>query len=495
MKYWGQIDMSDERVILQQKFETRSRYSNFGNMLMRITARGFRCHQNTILDINSPITAICGLNGTGKSTFLQLAAAAYNQSDDNIRHYYLKDFFVVGTLDPRPFSDTASVEYRYCQEDGSKSVTLTRNNQSSRWGGYPRRPPRNVFFASVGMFLPRIEQNDFLIRNAQHLVIQQSNIVENRVKEWTCRILGSAYDCVRDNRVRINDKTGNLLSVNRSNISYSEPHMGWGELRVNKLISMIEMLPEKSLVLIEEPEISLHPSAQHEMGRYLINVACEKGHQIMITTHSEFILESLPIASCVYINNEGDNISTIPGITSLQAKSLMADGHVPALHILVEDNCAKAVLSEMIRSLDYNLLQTVRIHPCGNTDIIQKTMEALSRSGLPIAAVRDGDKQGNNTLNIFKLPGTLPPEKELYNNRAVKDYIQENYYINMDDFATSLLGVDHHQWFTRLAARLNIGENALITEISKVYALSLGLPSINSLIDELKVVIENARVA
>lgn len=487
--------MSDQRIVLQRKFETNHRYANFGNILTRLTVKGFRCHQNIILDINSPVTAICGLNGTGKSTFLQLAAAAYIRSDVNMRQYYLKDFFVVGTLDPRPFTDTASVEYMYCQEASNKYVTLTRNNQSSRWSGYQRRPVRNVFFASVGMFLPRIEQNDFLIRNAQRLVVQQTNIVPDRVKEWTCRILGYAYNYVHDNRVELFDKSGNLLSVDRSNLSYSETHMGWGELRVNKLINMIELLPPKSLVLIEEPEISLHPSAQHEMGRYLIDVACEKGHQIIITTHSEFLLESLPPASRVYINNEGGTTSTIPGITALQAKSLMADGHVKALYILVEDECAKAVLSEMLRLTDYNFLQTVSIHPCGNTDTIQKTMGALFKSGLPVAAVRDGDKEGNSQLNIFKLPGTLPPEKELYNNSAVKQYIQENYYLNMDDFATSLMGVDHHQWFARLAARLNIDENALVTEISKIYAQSLGLLIINSLIDLLKVVIDNAKVA
>ena len=38
---------------------------------------GVRCHTNTLIEVQSPITAFCGLNGTGKSTLLQLAAVAY----------------------------------------------------------------------------------------------------------------------------------------------------------------------------------------------------------------------------------------------------------------------------------------------------------------------------------------------------------------------------------------------------------------------------------
>lgn len=489
--------MADKRKTLQRKFEPSHRYANFGNILTRLTVKGFRCHQNIILDITSPVTAICGLNGTGKSTFLQLAAAAYIRNDDSMRQYYLKDFFVVGTLDPRPFTDTASIEYRYWQEAGNnKSVTLTRNSQSSRWRGYQRRPKRNVFFASVGMFLPRIEQNDFLIRNAQHLVVRETNIFPDRVKEWTSRILGYAYENVVDNTVEHSDRSGNFLSVNRSQLSYSEAHMGWGEFRVNKLINTIELLPSKSLVLIEEPEISLHPSAQHEMGRYLVDVACDKGHQIIITTHSEFLLESLSTASRVYINYEDGETSTIPGITSLQARSLMTDGHIKALHILVEDECAKAVLSEMLRIGDYNFLQTVAIHPCGNTEIIQKTMQALSNTGLPVAAVRDGDKEGQNNLNIFKLPGTRPPEKELYFNNVVSEHVQQNYNLNMNEFSgTSLTGVDHHEWFQKLAARLSIDDTALVTEVSKIYAQSLNIQEIQSLTSLLKVAMNNARIS
>jgi predicted ATP-dependent endonuclease of OLD family len=93
---------------------------------MRMHVQGFRCHENTLIEVKSPITAFCGLNGTGKSTLLQLAAAAYQSPDlEEFKHYYIKNFMVVGTLDPSPFIDAAVVEYRFWQENHSlKALTI-----------------------------------------------------------------------------------------------------------------------------------------------------------------------------------------------------------------------------------------------------------------------------------------------------------------------------------------------------------------------------------
>jgi len=44
------------------------------------------------------------------------------------------------------------------------------------------------------------------------------------------------------------------------------------------------------ILLIEEPEISLHPGAQSEMWDLLTELAFERGHQIFFTSHSEYLL-------------------------------------------------------------------------------------------------------------------------------------------------------------------------------------------------------------
>ena len=94
--------MSDPRNTLKNKYEEASRFANFGPVITQVIIKGFRCHANTVIDVRSPVSAFCGLNGTGKSTILQLISAARRTADSD-RTYYLRDFFLLGKLDPAPY--------------------------------------------------------------------------------------------------------------------------------------------------------------------------------------------------------------------------------------------------------------------------------------------------------------------------------------------------------------------------------------------------------
>ena len=349
--------------ILSNKFEASHRYENFGEVLMRMNVKGFRCHSNTIIDIRSPITAFCGLNGTGKSTLLQLAATAYRKCDQaTYPHFSISDFLVIGTLDPMPFTSDAKVEYNYWQLDRSlRTINISRNDNNKNWQGYSIRPEKRVFFARMGSYLPKIEQSDFTVRHSSRLAIESSEQVSNLVKEWTCKILSCSYETIQSNTVTHSDKRSKVISVKRNGTEYSESHMGYGEARSQYLINALELLPNKSLVLIEEPEISLHQSAQYNFGKYLIDVASRKGHQIFLTTHSEFLLESLPTASRIYLEKSRNDVKTVIGLTAIRAKSLMSMGNSKALDILVEDKVGKEILVEILRRIDNNFLRCVEI--------------------------------------------------------------------------------------------------------------------------------------
>lgn len=489
--------MSDLRNILQKLFAENDRYPNFGNVLKRIRSKGFRCHSDTILDIESPITALCGLNGTGKSTLLQLAACAYKFPTDNRRSFHIKDFMVVGILDERPFTDQAEVEYSYWQEDRTLSLArLYRDVGSYRWRGYQYRPERLVYFAGIGIYLPKIEEQDFIIRNANKLKFSQATSATPRVKSWVCKILGQSYDNIFLNEVKIgNDESGNSLrtgtvaSVERANAKYTEAHMGFGEGRIQHLVRKLELLPEKSLVILEEPETSLHPSAQYALGEYLVDVSKNRHHQILLTTHSDFLLEALPSQSRIYLYRDSHGaIRSIVGLTSQQARSLMADGHVKALHILVEDELAKTIITEILRRTDKQLLRTIAIHvPEKNgSTLLSQTIRTLREADLPVAAVLDGDKAATPKNNIFKLPGTQPPEKEIFASVGVEAYLNQQYGVNMADFRANLYVVDHHEWLTRLADRVNLDENILAGELARVYVGTLNESDIDTLVTELR---------
>ena len=84
--------MPDPREQLRRKFES-NRFANFGNVITKFIVKNVRCHTNTIINVESPITAFSGFNGTGKSTLLHLAAAAYKHEDGHYQSSRLDNVF------------------------------------------------------------------------------------------------------------------------------------------------------------------------------------------------------------------------------------------------------------------------------------------------------------------------------------------------------------------------------------------------------------------
>ena len=485
-KKTNNIDKCNE---LKSKFQEQHRHHNFGDVLVQMHIQGFRCHTNTLIKVENPITAFCGLNGVGKSTLIQLSAIAY-MGETQQETYYIRDFIKSHKFDPNPFTEDARVEYKYWQQTSvEKQLTISRKHDGG-WQGYNRRLKRKVLYIGVSSYLPKVETSGF-IRYPAEVEVMSSIPVEENIKKWTDQILGKDYEKVETHTFQFRNKENKINSVQYNQINYSETNMGYGEARSQYLIRVIESLPNQSLILIEEPEISLHPSAQYQLGCYLVDVTLRKGHQIFLTTHSEPLLSAFPSQSRQYLEKNCNEIICINGLSSSQAYSLMSDGHSQALVIFVEDektkSIAKAILAEIIRRVDPKFLSTVGIYPAGDCNTVKNAVKVLKDTNIKVAAVLDADQQPTPKDNIFVLPGKLAPERELFGNPKIKTFIQEEYQLNLADFYSScLVDINHHQWFDKLAKKLCIEELGLITELSKIYVKSLPENEIFFLVSQLK---------
>jgi predicted ATPase len=497
--------MADPRELLRRKFENNT-FTNFGNIIKKMVVNGVRCHTNTIIEIRSPITAISGYNGTGKSTLLQLAAASYKQDAVN---YSISDFITRGPLDRAPFKDDASVQFDFETQQASDgklvspgTVTLAYRQSETRWDGYERRPIRTVFFGGIGLFLPRSERKDYVFSNPTKLKIANTVTITDEIRDWAAKILTCGYESISSNELKFRTFRDKVLSAVSNGRCYSESNMGCGEGKIQFLLTTFESLPPKSLILLEEPETSLHPNAEYELGKYLMDLCIRKGHQILITTHSEMLLRSLPQASLVFLRRKNDGVvQPIAGITSGQASSLMADGFNRSLTILVEDLAAKHILTEILRSRDSTFLQTVKIAIAGETDrqgnviasgkdAIRNTMTSLKNAGLKIAAVLDG---GENLTTqdasrfIFKLPGNLAPEEALFQCVAVKANLTQRYSnLNIAAVEAELRATDCHDYFKEIGRKVDCEQSFLIQEAARVYAPNAGATETNTLYEQLK---------
>lgn len=65
--------------------------------------------------------------------------------------------------------------------------------------------------------------------------------------------------------------------------------LGSGVNNLFKIIASLVLLPENSIFIIDEPELSLHPSAQKALFKILYEFSFK--HQIIISTHSPYFLD------------------------------------------------------------------------------------------------------------------------------------------------------------------------------------------------------------
>jgi hypothetical protein len=199
--------------------------------------------------------------------------------------------------------------------------------------------------------------------------------------------------------------------------------MGAGEQKVVRLVHVLESLPQKSLVLLEEPEITLHPDAQRGLAWYLMTLSRRKGHQIIIATHSPEIFEALPSkARVMLVRDKEGKPEVLHNVRYLSAaRELSSQVRTNNDLILVEDPVARTMLLEVFRRHGKDLLGNTAVIPIGNTDDVQRMVTMFRNQGIQAIGVRDPDIGDNPVDGMFSLPGNLSPEQTLLQEENIAE--------------------------------------------------------------------------
>jgi hypothetical protein len=248
-----------------------------------------------------------------------------------------------------------------------------------------------------------------------NLQILESTTADTRVLESVSRILGLSYSELKQHKVGVPGKWDDLIpQLSRGGASYSEPHMGAGEQKVVRLVETIERMPRKSLILLEEPELTLHPDAQIGLAWYLMAVARRRGHQILIATHSEHLFQALPRQARILLVRTSTGLEVLHDVSNLRAaRELTNSMRTNAPLILVEDDAAAAFLRELFRQIDRAIHNNCAIVGVGNDDDVKRLTASLRQAGLRVVGVRDGDRVEAPGELLFSLPGGGAPETVL----------------------------------------------------------------------------------
>lgn len=344
---------SIHRNLEQVWLQLRSQQPSRPDSLEEVTIRGLRGIVDLRVPLPFPVTVLAGPNGCGKSTVLFALACAYRVPHRRPREFTPASLFP----DFRPKAATGvenltdvhrEVEITYSYVAGNTRLQMRWSRGASKWNrsffGRKRgsQPVRTLYLRTLANLTNPSEVRSVLQMARRRFipeVVDASNIA------FAQRILSYRYS-------RVNVLTSGLRSLlfaerddtptSPSRVRYSEFHMSAGERALLRLSMSISKL-QNALVLVDEVEAGLHPYVQQVLMLELQRLALRNQLQIVVTTHSPIILDTVPAEARVFLERSLDNVVRREAYRDIVQKALYGRSQ-NMLSILCEDEEAEAVV-------------------------------------------------------------------------------------------------------------------------------------------------------
>ena len=455
---------------------------------------------NVTIKFSKPLTAIMGVNGSGKTTVIHALACLYNP-DGNGENHIFPEFFTPNTDASWSGSELEAVN-EIIGTDGVPTLLPPKKYYKSfdRWAPrYQTRPKRNVYYIGIETCLPDIEKKNQTTRISYVSQCQTSRIARKTI-QGAAGILNKNYTALMDNCYKGTHFPGVELS---DGLKYSSLSMGSGEQRTIKILEKVTCAEKYSLILVDELDLLLHVSAFRKLVKELNRIAAEKKLQIVFTTHSLEILSMSEYIGIQYIENvktpTGSVNSFVYDRLSEELIYNMSGECNKPVKIYVEDSLAKDIVREIVRDLQMTLLTEIcKFGAIENAFTLAASFIIEQRDTRNILIVTDGDKYCTDSermdhiakklcgteddaeekrqaalqlIHQFSLPTNTPPEKFLH-QIILETFPQDN---SIYQAAQAIHGVnDSHEWISNICDRLDESQETIIREIFK-YASSYEL--------------------
>lgn len=459
----SQMALSAEMRRLQARFAT----PGWPHFLEWIEIDGVRGWTGQRIEFRFPIVALVGENGAGKSTVLQTAAVGYKSQD---KERFASDFFP-----DTPFEQISGATLSYSYKRGNQHIAGTVRKPTNRWRGNPDRPEREVRYVDLRRTQPVSARTGYaqLLRRG---VLEGANVAFDEPKlSRLSTILGKQYEDAGISTTDAGeDKPVPVLRVNGRR--YSGFHQGAGEITAAELLAL--QYPRYSLVLIDEVETSLHPRAQRRLIRDLATIARLNELQIILTTHSPYVLEELPDQARIYLLEGQTGKNPVVGVSPDFAMTRMDEEAHPECDIYVEDNRAAIMLSEKIVRADRDLLTRCKVIPFGSAQvgIALGIMVAQGRFPRPSLVYLDGDQDARQGCNV--LPGGDVPERVVFEALRgagwpnVAERLGRGPAETIDALSRAMFEPDHHMWVNAVGDRLVLGGDTVWQVLCSSWAIN-----------------------
>lgn len=436
--------------------------------LESLEIRGLRGWTGQRIDFEFPIVALVGENGAGKSTVLQAAASVYQPPGKAKKGRFASYYFPETAWEKIP---SARIDWRVKEGTATRDGSVRKFEQ--RWRGNPERRERHVENIDLSRIQPVSARVGFMKLAKAHAKEGTATIFQEEALTALSAIMGRSYEVASMSTADI-DTTRPVPVLSHSGKKYSGFHGGAGET------TMVEFLktdvPKNSLVLIDEIETSLHPRAQRRLMRRLADVCRHKEIQIIVSTHSPYILDELPEEARLYIWEGASGREIMKGVSPQFAMTKMDLEQHPDFDVYVEDDEAKTMLREILIEQSHGLVQRCLIVPYGAASVGMSLGQMVQGKKFPrpTCVFLDGDQSG--APGCMLLPGGDAPERVVF--EALKENNWQDVAVRVgrthsavaDACNKAMTADDHHEWIRHAADDLTLSGDMLWQALCSVWA-------------------------
>ncbi len=416
--------------------------------------KGLRGWTGQRLDFRYPIMALVGENGVGKSSVLQAAAAIYRAPGKAAKKEsrFASDFFP-----DTNWETIRDATIKYSVREGTNHPEGSIRKPGERWRGNPERRERDVVYIDLSRIQPVSARVGYTKMVKTHHEEISAVLFDNLKLARFSQIMGKAYDLAKMALTNVH-ATRTVPVLTQHGTTYSGFHQGAGETTIVELLEAD--LPKYSIVLIDEIESSLHPRAQRRLIRDLAEKCRERELQVVLTTHSPYILAELPPEARAYIMQMGQEREIIYGVSPEFAMTKMDDIPQPECDLYVEDVRAQALLTEVLVVHAPYLIERCQIIPYGAASVGQALGQMVERQCFPRASrvFLDGDQA--QSPGCINLPGDDAPERVIFEAlhsvdwKGISSRVGRQFSAVADACERAMTTNDHHNWVNDAANKM-----------------------------------------
>ena len=293
------------------------------------------------------INVFIGPQGSGKSTIAKVISAL--RSYNNLKEEWVEHDFVTKLEENYGlasfFQNNSKISLKKNDEEFSLDNSKLPARVSEASATYYSLPP-SVYIPADRALIPLISENSFLFISEkifiQKYITEFGILFQNGrklIKELTVDFLDGVTYYYENGIDKIKLKNGKIIRLTESSsgIQSTLPFL-------LALLFLSEKAGKKSAkdisIAIEEPELSLFPSAQTELLKYLLEIITPLNYNLTITTHSPYTLTT--INNLIYAYQVGQTNKEVSDV--IPNKLWLNPGDVGAW--FVENGTVRSIIDE-----------------------------------------------------------------------------------------------------------------------------------------------------